>query len=152
MTRVRLVLAACVAIAVTGALATGSSAAGKQLKATLSGKAETPQAGDKDATGSAVLTFRASKVCYAIRVKNAGKTFAAAHIHSAPRGKAGGVYIELWTTPKTLPKSGLLSGCSKTIAKAKLAKVLAKPAAYYVNVHTPAFPSGAARGQLTAKS
>ncbi len=148
MTRIRILIAFCTAIFVLAGLATISSAADKKLYGTMDGKQEKP-AGDTDGTGTAVITLKASTVCYDIRPKKAGITFGAGHIHVGVKGKAGGVFIALFTTPKKV-KGGKLTGCSKTVPAADIAKVRAKPSGYYVNIHSAAFPAGAIRGQLTA--
>jgi len=149
MTRIRIVIAFCVAIIVLAALATVSSAADTKLYATLSGKAEVPK-GDPDGAGTAVLTVKSSSVCYVISPKKAGSSFAAGHIHAGKKGKAGPVFINLWTKPKKV-SGGKLTGCSPTVKAADLAKVKAKPSDYYVNIHNAKYPAGAVRGQLTAK-
>jgi CHRD domain len=146
MTRSRTVIACCGAISVLGALATASSAADTTLRAAMSGSQEKPK-GDPDGTATAVLTLKSNKVCYVITPKKAGTTFGAGHIHAGKKGVAGPVFISLFTKPKTL-KAGKLSGCSATVKAADLAKVKAKPANYYVNVHTTKYPAGAVRGQL----
>jgi hypothetical protein len=146
MTRIRIVIAWCIAISVLAVLATVSSAADTTLKATMSGSQEKPK-GDPDGTGTAVLTLKSSQVCYVITVKNAGTTFSAGHIHAGKKGVAGPVYINLFTKPKKL-KSGKLSGCSPTAKAADIAKVKTKPSGYYVNIHNAKYPAGAIRGQL----
>jgi hypothetical protein len=146
MSRIRIVIAWCAAISVLAVLATVSSAADTKLKATMSGSQEKPK-GDPDGTGTAVLTLKSSQVCYVITPKKAGTTFSAGHIHAGKKGVAGPVFINLFTKPKTL-KGGKLSGCSPTVKAADIAKVKAKPADYYVNIHNAKYPAGAIRGQL----
>jgi CHRD domain len=149
MTRIRIVIAICAALSALAALATMSSAATKKLYATMSGTQEKPK-GDPDGAGTSVLTFKSTQVCYDIRPKKAGTTFAAGHIHAGRKGVAGPVFIDLWTSPKKVT-GGKLTGCSKTVKASDIAKVMAKPSAYYVNIHNAAYPAGAVRGQLTAK-
>ena len=146
MTRNRIAIASCAAVSVLGALATASSAADTTLRATMSGSQEKPK-GDPDGSATAVLTVKSNKVCYVITPKKAGTTFAAGHIHTGKKGVAGPVFINLFIKPKTL-KGGKLSGCSATVKASDLAKVKAKPAGYYVNIHNAKYPAGAVRGQL----
>jgi hypothetical protein len=149
MSRIRILIAFCAAITVLAALATVSSAADKKLYAKMDGKQEVP-AGDPDGTGTAVLTVKSNQVCYDIRPKKAGITFGAGHIHLGPKGKAGGVVIPLFTTPKKVT-GGKLVGCGpKTVKAADIAKLKAKPGNYYVNIHNAKYPGGAIRGQLTS--
>jgi hypothetical protein len=148
MTRIRVVIAGCAAICLTASLATVSSAADTKLYAKMSGSQEKPK-GDPDATGTAVLTLKSAQVCYVITPKKAGSTFSAGHIHAGKKGVAGPPVIPLWAKPKKL-RGGKLAGCASAKA-ADIAKVKAKPAGYYVNIHNAAYPSGAVRGQLTAK-
>jgi hypothetical protein len=146
MNRSRIAIAACAAISLSAALAGVSSAADTTLRATMSGSQEKPK-GDPDGTGTAVLTVKSNKVCYVITPKKAGTTFGAGHIHAGKKGVAGPVFINLFTKPKTL-KGGKLTGCSPTVKASDLAKVKAKPASYYVNIHNAKYPAGAIRGQL----
>jgi hypothetical protein len=148
MTRIRVVIAGCTAICVTAALATVSSAADTKLYAKMSGSQEKPK-GDPDGTGAAVLTFKSAQVCYVITPKKAGSTFTAGHIHAGKKGVAGPPVVPLWVKPKKV-SGGKLSGCASAKA-ADIAKIKAKPANYYVNIHNAAYPSGAVRGQLTTK-
>ena len=148
MNRIRIAIALCAAISVVAALATVSSAADKKLYAKMSGKQERPT-GDPNGTGTAVLTFKTRQVCYVIRPRNVQSPIAAGHIHTGRRGVAGDVFITLWSTPKQI-RNGALTGCSKTVRAADLAKVRAKPSNYYLNIHNAQFGPGAIRGQLTA--
>jgi hypothetical protein len=146
MNRSRIAIAACAAISLSAALVGVSSAADTTLRATMSGSQEKPK-GDPDGTGTAVLTVKSNKVCYVITPKKTGTTFGAGHIHAGKKGVAGPVFINLFTKPKTL-KGGKLTGCSPTVKASDLAKVKAKPASYYVNIHNAKYPAGAIRGQL----
>ena len=149
MTRIRIVIASCAALSVLAAPAAVSSAADTKLYATMSGTQEKPK-GDRDGTGAAVLTLKSTQICYVIRPRKAGATFGAGHIHAGRKGKAGGIFIDLWTSPKKVGK-GRIAGCSKNLGAADIAKLKARPAGYYVNIHNSAYPAGAVRGQLTAK-
>jgi len=83
-----------------------------------------------------------AQICYTLCVQHLHGTITAAHIHVAPAGKAGPIVV-----PLKAPVGGTSSGC--VVVKQNLAKaILMHPAAYYVNVHTTAFPAGAVRGQL----
>jgi hypothetical protein len=114
----------------------------------MTGKQEKP-AGDPDGVGTAVITIKSNKVCYDIRPKKAGLTFAAGHIHAGGPGVAGGVVVPLFQAPKKV-KGGKLTGCSPTVKSSVLAKIKSKPAGYYVNIHNAKYPAGAIRGQLSA--
>lgn len=147
MTRIRIPIAFCTAILVLSALATVSSAADTKLYSTMTGKQEKP-AGDPDGVGTAVLTFKSNKVCYDIRPRKAGLTFAAGHIHVGAAGKTGDVIVPLFQAPKKV-NGGKLVGCSGTMKSSVLTKIKAKPAGNYLNIHNAKYPPGAIRGQLS---
>jgi hypothetical protein len=109
---------------------------GVKLTATLQ-----PAAPATTGSGTATVTIQLGKeqLCYTLTVSGlTGVT--AAHIH---RGSTGAIVV-----PLTAPTSGTSSGCV-TVAKALLKEILANPAAFYVNVHTTAFPNGQIRGDLS---
>jgi CHRD domain len=54
-------------------------------------------------------------------------------------------------TPPSTGDPGASSGCV-TVDPALARAILNHPHRYYANVHTTAFPNGAARGQLFARS
>jgi hypothetical protein len=138
------VLAALVAALVLAAPA--GAAAVKRLEANMNGANEAPAAGDMDGSGTAKLSFNRAKkrVCFTIKVKNIGDVVAA-HIHRGGKGVAGGIEVELIGGPKS---GTTFTGCEKGVARSLIRKILRRPRAYYVNVHTGAFPGGAIRGQL----
>jgi hypothetical protein len=117
------------------------------LKGTNEVKSATaPHGGDPDARGSAtVLVARsANTLCFGITLRGTD-TPILAHIHKGPAGVNGPVVIPL--TPPTSGDPGASSGCV-TADPALLKDIQLHPSEYYVNVHTTAFPAGAARGQL----
>jgi hypothetical protein len=121
----------------------GSGALGAtQLHAVLAGANENPPA-DPDGGGSATVSLDAQKgeVCYALAVGNIAPA-TLAHIHRGAAGVNGPIVVNF-----TAPTSGTSSGCTSA-DPALVAEIASNPAGFYVNVHSPEFPSGAIRGQL----
>jgi hypothetical protein len=146
MSRTRFAVGICVATLATATVAAVSTAAGStKYSASMSGTKEIPKNASK-ATGKAKITVTGKRLCYAITTTNLGGVPQAAHIHSAKAGKAGPVFVALFTKATPL-KHGTVSGCVTTTT-AKLKAIAAKPSAFYVNVHTKKYPVGALRGQL----
>jgi hypothetical protein len=152
-----------IAAAVTGAAATalvaiplasgGTSNSGKLLFASMSGKREVNaqgnrNAGDPDGAGSFTATIDGDQLCFGITVRNLDNPVAA-HIHSGGPNVMGPVVIPL--TQPSAGDPGASSGCV-TVTAAQSRALLSRPARFYANVHTAAFPNGAVRGQLFAKS
>jgi CHRD domain-containing protein len=117
---------------------------GQVLTASLSGAEEVP-AGDPDGTGFATVTFdtAASTLRFSMVVQNIDAP-TAAHIHTGAEGVAGPILINF--APAFT--NGIASGTAQMDA-ATLQSVLDNASAFYVNVHTAAFPNGAVRGQLS---
>ena len=122
---------------------TGAKQGGRPLAATLTGAAEVPGPGDPDGSGSARLTLNPGQgqICYKLAVSGIDPA-TAAHIHVGPAGVAGPVVVGL-----APPTSGASSACAD-VDQTLLRDILKNPENYYVNVHNPAFPPGAVRGQL----
>ena len=116
------------------------------LMATLSGAEEVPGPGDTDGAGTSTITLKpdTGETCWEINVSNITLPAAAAHIHEAPRGVAGGVVVPL-SPPDA---NGMATGCVMAEA-ALMERIMNTPANFYVNVHTSDFPQGAVRGQLS---
>lgn len=135
-------------LAVVGVTTTTASAAAPGVSRTvLSGPAEVPGPGDNNGFGRAVVQPRpvAGQVCVNIRYFGIDPP-TAAHIHEAPAGVAGDVVVDFVPLIATSAPS-YISGC--VAADEELARdIRQNPADYYVNVHNPAFPGGAIRGQL----
>ncbi|HSG17387.1 MAG TPA: CHRD domain-containing protein [Anaerolineae bacterium] len=107
---------------------------------TLSGAEEAPVPGDPDGSGFAAIRLNVGqeRVCWEISYENISEP-RAAHIHTAPAGAPGPVVVAL------NPISG---GCASADS-ALIQNIIDYPDQYYVNVHTPDFPGGAIRGQLS---
>ena len=121
-----------------------AAAAEMKAKANLTGAAEVPGPGDNNASGTVQVTVNSDRneVCYDLNVTQLDDA-TAAHIHEGAAGKEGPVKVGL-----DAPKGGSAKGC-KTADAAVIKDIMANPANYYVNVHNPAHPKGAVRGQLS---
>ena len=122
-------------------LTVSAFAAEKTYTVSMTGRAETPK-GDPNGRGTATIKIEQSKgeVCFNLTWSRIG-TPVAAHIHKGKKGVAGPVVIPFFGG------AAKHKGCVKA-SKSLLAKIVKNPAAYYVNVHTQAFPGGAIRAQL----
>ena len=127
----------------TGGSSSQSGGAWTKLSAKLSGSNEVG-GGDPNGSGTAAVKLRGTEICF--DVKWSGFEAIMSHIHKAPAGTNGDVVVPFFTSESPLATNGK-SGC--VTAKASLVKAIAaNPSNYYVNVHSPEFPKGAARGQL----
>jgi hypothetical protein len=106
----------------------------------MSGSVEVPKGAPKGG-GTATISVKGAKkqLCWAFHLTGVTGPNAA-HIHSGGAGVAGPIVIPLGGKYKA-------SGCT-SVAPALLAKVVAAPKKYYVNVHNAKFPGGAVRSQL----
>lgn len=123
----------------------GASHGGRPLSTTLTGAAEAPGPGDPDGTGTALVTFNRGQqeVCFELTASDIDPA-TAAHIHVGEAGEPGPVVVGL-----APPTDGESSGCVQDVDRDLIDAILQNPADYYVNVHNPAFPAGAIRGQLS---
>lgn len=117
-------------------------AGGNEVSST--GKAD---AGDPDGNGAAAINIdpEAGKICFGLVVNNIDGPVAA-HIHQGKAGRNGPVVITLKAPESGDP--GSASGCVDNVDRILLQTIHAHPWAYYVNVHSGAYPDGAVRGQL----
>lgn len=96
------------------------------------------------ATGTIAVNTAKGTVCYEIYTKGLSK-IAAAHIHKGAKGVDGPVAVSL--NPAKFNSMTMTAACVKVpVALAKA--IVAHPANFYFNVHTPSFPNGAVRTQL----
>ena len=102
-------------------------------------------AGDPDGEGSFALSAGATNICYAYVVK-AIEAPVGAHIHQAKAGKNGDIVVPLEIPTGGDP--GTFSACLQNQDAALVEDLIEHPQKYYMNVHTPTYPTGAIRGQL----
>lgn len=98
--------------------------------------------GKDGAAGTGWVTVDGDTVCTTYDVEGLEAQADASHIHNAVAGSDGPVVQDLGA-PNV---NGFLSTCDENADAA--AGITAEPSAYYVNIHTPEFALGAARGQL----
>jgi len=139
--RYLLPLVALAALAIPAGLA--GQEGGRPFNLTMTGAAERPGPGDPDGTGTAELRVNPgqTQICYTLTVSGLDAA-TAAHIHRGAPDVAGPVVVGL-----TAPANGTSHGCA-TVTRALAEEIIRDPGAFYVNVHTAAFPSGAIRAQL----
>jgi CHRD domain len=118
---------------------------GKGFQAQMTGSNETPP-GDPDGSGTALIRLdpQDGLVCFELTVSGIDPAVAA-HIHHAPAGQPGAIVVPLVAPAQATGES---KGCVQA-DPALIQDIAANPSQYYVNVHNPAFPAGAVRGQLT---
>lgn len=140
-------IAAILALLAGLTLAGVASAKVATLSATLAGGATETPPGDPDGSGQGTITINpdTGQVCWEIAVSNIAAA-TQSHIHVGAAGVSGDVVVPLDVDGF----SGSTKGCIEGQDKALLAKIIANPAGYYVNVHTADFKPGAVRGQLSA--
>ena len=114
------------------------------LSATLTGAAEVPGPGDPHGSGPAEIYINQGQgtFTYVISVENISPA-TGAHLHEAPAGSFGPIVYTL------VPPTGGLSSGVINIGKEMAKEIRKNPEMYYLNVHNPAFPAGAVRGQLS---
>ena len=160
---VRNLSAILAAIGLLVALSVGSAAAAgdRTFTVALTG-AQEPQGGDPNASGMAVITLNPGHqtVCYSLSWMNASGEDADAtndavwggHIHAAPAGSNGGIFVHLFGGPpaemnSAFPTTASTSGCVAA-DRADILAIIQDPAGYYVNIHSGEYPGGIIRGQL----
>jgi len=116
---------------------------GNRFVAQLSGAAEVPPA-DPDGTGMARISVNdaTNRVCTDLEVRMIDNV-TAAHIHRGAAGTNGPPVITL-----DPPDDNDSDDCDDA-TDALVDEIRANPSAFYVNVHTAAFPNGAIRGQIS---
>ena len=140
----RLVAATAAICAALAPAAATAQYGGRTFNTTLTARAEVPGPGDRTATGSARVTINPGQrqVCYRLTERGIARP-SAAHIHRGRAGVAGPVVLTLRT-----PNRGTSNGCVR-VSRDFARNILNNPRRFYVNIHSPRFPNGAIRGQLS---
>ena len=122
-----------------------AQAATASFTATLSPAEEVPNKGPEGASGTAKVDINTdnNQVCYDLKPSGLTEQPTAGHIHQGAKGASGPIFIDF-----AIATNGL-KNCVTSDAT-KVAAVMADPAGYYVNIHTPSFAAGAIRGQMVA--
>ena len=133
---------------------------------TLKASSEAPPVtnSEANATGTAIITINTVKdsagnvtsgtIDFNVTMSGFpnGSAAVAAHIHNAPVGVSGGIFIGTPLTAGTaiqMPNgSGSFSFTGVNASVDQINQILANPAGFYFNVHTTVNPGGAIRGQL----
>lgn len=134
-----------------GTVAVSADAAGEAKLASIcadhafpiSADQEVPEDGKPGAEGDGWVTVAGQTICVAYDVEGLDGTANASHIHEGAAGEAGDVVLDLGAPNVT----GFRATCQDDAQLA--AQLTANPEGYYVNIHTPEYPLGAARGQIT---
>jgi hypothetical protein len=155
-----------VVLALTVLLTTGGVATAQQttvtLTARLSGAQEVPVAADPDGSGKADvhIDVAAGEVCFDVKLSDTGAPNRG-HIHEGAAGVNGPIVVTFFElripptepgAPPTDPRNdalenGRLQDCVPG-DPVVLARIVADPAGFYVNVHNARFPAGSMRCQL----
>jgi hypothetical protein len=132
--------AALLTATIIGVIAVNNaSAAVMTYTAALAGSNEVPAVAST-LTGMATITIDPTsfQVCVTATINNGADAVIADHIHTGAAGVAGPVLVNFNNNLNTC----VTSNATDT------ANIIANPAGFYFNIHTTAFPNGAARGQL----
>eukprot|EP00243_Klebsormidium_subtile_P002120 TRINITY_DN14030_c0_g1_i1.p1 TRINITY_DN14030_c0_g1~~TRINITY_DN14030_c0_g1_i1.p1 ORF type:complete len:514 (-),score=67.99 TRINITY_DN14030_c0_g1_i1:464-2005(-) len=117
---------------------------GSTFTVNLVGSNEVPKV-NSTAAGSVEVTIGDTYVCYNnLSINTPLLSITQGHIHSGSSTDSGPIVVPLFTG---VPSS---SNCTGLLNNATTASILKSAANYYVNVHTTAYPAGAARSQLVS--
>jgi CHRD domain len=139
-------LAVAVCVLIAGSTLAMSAGAPPTLTVHMTGGQEVPKGSP---TGSGTFRFEllpsvgpnVGRVCFSLTWSKID-TPIASHIHKGGKGVSGPIVIVLFKAPPVGP-----SGC-RNAPKSLIKAIQQKPSAYYVNVHTNKYPTGAIRAQL----
>jgi CHRD domain/Protein of unknown function (DUF3455) len=123
-----------------------SAGAPVTLVASLEGRNEVT-AGAPQGQGLELIGIQGNTLSYSVSWRGIG-TPTAADIHAAGRGADGPVVVPLFSTPR--PAGGFASGTVTVTDPTILDGLRSNPQGFYTDLHTNAFPDGAARAQLHA--
>lgn len=120
---------------------------GRSLSAELVGNTVVPGPGDPDGSGALMLSVNTGQreFCYVLHTENID-TVTAVHLHEGVAGVSGENVFTL-----LLPWGGYSTDCVDGLNRTFVRQVRHQPDAFYIVVHTEAYPDGAIRGQLAVQ-
>jgi len=119
------------------------------FRAVMDGASEVPpNASGAMGLATFILDTATNQLTYSIQLAGTITGVTASHIHLGAAGVNGPVQVLLYGGPPPVLSPTEPFVGTVTIAPALAAAIQANPAAYYVNVHSTAFPGGQVRGQL----
>lgn len=133
---------------------------GRPFDTLLTGDAEVPGPGHPEARGTVELRLNPGQqeVCFMIRFEgidpdDPDDLITAGHIHVGSEDVAGPVVVNFalgadGPIPVDDEGRGSVSGCVSA-SRDLIRAIIRNPDGYYVNLHSPNFPPGAIRGQLS---
>jgi hypothetical protein len=121
-----------------------SAGAPAVLVASLEGRNEVT-AGAVDGQALELIGIQGDTLSYSVSWRGIG-TPTSADIHAGGQGANGPVVVSLFTKPS--PADGFASGTVTVTDPTLLAALRSDPGSFYADLHTTAFPAGAARAQL----
>jgi hypothetical protein len=169
MNRFGLLLVAAVCVLAVGCddNPSSSSALPAVFTAQISPANEVPPVGNAESTarGAAQVTFAVTRdsagtvtggtatMYFQATGLPSGTVIRGAHIHSAVAGANGPIVVDTGITAANTQTftDGQLEFTARdvVVSAATMSAILANPAGFYFNIHTPTNPGGVARGQLT---
>jgi hypothetical protein len=146
----RAILALAVVSLTIGVAMAGAQSSKNEFNATMKGSSESPK-GPANAAGTFHVEFKNGQACYRMSVRALGAKPIAAHIHKGKAGTNGPIVIDLKIGASTFKGTSPRVASKCVPAKSSVVSAIRRNSSgYYANVHTPANPGGAARGQLKA--
>ena len=121
-----------------------SAGAPAVLVASLEGRNEVT-AGAVDGQALELIGIQGDTLSYSVSWRGIG-TPTSADLRAGGRGVDGPAVVSLFTTPR--PADGFASGTVTVTDPTLLAALRSDPGSFYADLHTTAFPAGAARAQL----
>jgi hypothetical protein len=121
-----------------------STGAPATLVASLEGRNEV-SGGDPQQQALELVGIQGNTLSYSVSWRGIG-TPTQADIHAGARGVDGPVVVRLFGTPR--PSDGSASGTVTVTDPTVLDALRANPSGFYADLHTTAFPDGAARAQF----
>ena len=131
-------------LALVGSLAEPAAARGRKGPNLLTASAVVPGPGDATATGTFKVTVGRNDIAFEVDVDNLAGVIQTIGIYRGAVGYSGPMVVRLSPSPIGIP--GLLGHVPVSPELAR--EISRNPSAFYMEVRSSVYPSGALRGQL----